>query len=504
MADAGDRGKEKKKKRKAYLKPERELESFLPDTMRAPVIQVLGKSGSEGKPSMPSASSPGSHDSHFWERPRTRHYGDWEKPGGTLGSYRLFNGRRDSHDMGRPPGRKGEDSGGGVEGHLKADGSGNKIPSPVILSRIRSSSEQRSTSPQAVSTLRKDSSASVGSGSSGGQQIQIASKPSTLEATLVPDKVMKAPLKLLDESLSVGDDLAPYLMDQSNFFVIAAIGTQGVGKSTLLSLLVDPQAGVGKSRYCTFRPESLDQVVSGIHATNGVDIYVTQDRLILLDCQPLLSPSIMDKLITHEKKFTSEYSSTENLMEIESLQLVTLMMSIAHVVILVQDYSLDPNMVRLLQTCEMLKPIPVGVTGEEAHQFFPHMVVVHNRVGTESFTPTFMRKLQAIYRESLANSCLEGESRIGLCNAIMYSPLNQTTCGSLANLFLLPDSRCNHNGPVKFLESVEEMRRQVVSLRRNPMTHGALSEKTWYQHACRTWETVRKSSLFLEYSRLLP
>lgn len=60
-------------------------------------------------------------------------------------------------------------------------------------------------------------------------------------------------------------------------------------------------------RSCMFRPESLEQVMSACHGTNGIEIYITTERLMILDCQPLLSSSIMDRLITQEKKFTSDY-----------------------------------------------------------------------------------------------------------------------------------------------------------------------------------------------------
>jgi hypothetical protein len=45
-------------------------------------------------------------------------------------------------------------------------------------------------------------------------------------------------------------------------------------------------------------------------------------RTILLDCQPLLSASIMDRAIQLEKKFTNESAPTENTIEIQSLQII--------------------------------------------------------------------------------------------------------------------------------------------------------------------------------------
>ncbi|XP_069944303.1 nonsense-mediated mRNA decay factor SMG9 isoform X2 [Cherax quadricarinatus] len=449
-----------------HVPPDREFESFLPDNMRAPVIQVLGKPPHDYKGGSSNYSQYDHPHPHNWEkRGGVRYHDDWEKRGGYSGSgstggvLRLSEGTRNaifSGDAGRPPGRTVD--GDGVDGE-NSQNTGVGTTTPVILSRARSNSEQRSTSPNpTIITARKDSVPTVNSGAnSSSQPYQIASKPLMMEASLTPERIMKGPARLLDESLSLCDDLSPYLLDQSNFLVVAMMGMQGVGKSALASLFVDPSVDVHKIRSCIFRPESLEQIISGLHGTNGIDIYITNERLIVLDCQPLLSPSIMDRLITQEKKFTSDYNSTENLMEVESLQVLTLVMSIAHVVVMVQDSAADPNLIRLLQTCEMMKPSSSSTpscssssssapsASEDTQQYFPHVVFVHNRAPSHHFTPATLKKLQGVYQEAFSGSCLESESRVGICNSLTYTPLAQTSCGSLVNLFLLPDFHKQHN-----------------------------------------------------------
>ncbi|KAK4298211.1 hypothetical protein Pmani_029425 [Petrolisthes manimaculis] len=522
MADVGDKAKIKKKIRKVFQKPDREFETFLPDSMRAPVIQVLGKPHTDYKGGFGNYNHYDQPHPHNWEKRGGRYHDEWEKRGsfsnsGGGGVLRIGEGARNaifSGDAGRPPGRGDNEAG-------DADGSQNTAvvaPTPVILSRARSTSEQRSTSPNpSVANARKDSTPNVNSGTtSGGQQYHIASKPLMMEASLTPERVMKGAVRLVDESLTLCEDLAPYLLDQSNFLVVAVVGMQGVGKSALASLLIDPQLDVHKIRSCVFRPESMEQIMSGCHGTNGVDVYITPDRLVVLDCQPLLSASIMDRIITQEKKFTSDYNSTENLMEVESLQLLTLVLSIAHVVLVVQDTALDPNIIRLLQTCEMMKPSSSSTPGssssnpspssasEDAQQYFPHVVFVYNRAPAHHFTPATLKKLQGTYQAAFLGSCLESESRVGTCNSLTYTPLTQASCGSMVNLFLLPDIHSQEHGQVTFKDALNEMRRQVLSVRRLPLTHLTLTEKSWYQYVCRTWENVRKWSLFVEYSRLLP
>lgn len=57
----------------------------------------------------------------------------------------------------------------------------------------------------------------------------------------VPLSEMTEPVKLLDlENGVLIDSCLEYLSDQNDFLVVGVIGYQGVGKSTVLSYLADP------------------------------------------------------------------------------------------------------------------------------------------------------------------------------------------------------------------------------------------------------------------------
>lgn len=125
--------------------------------MRAPVIHVLGKPPADFKGGSSNSNNYEHPHPHSWEkRGGGRYQDDWEKRGslggggGTGSVLRISEGSRNSifsGDSGRPPGR-------GEEGEEPPQ-SGVVTPTPVILSRARSSSEQRSTSPNsAVVTSR--------------------------------------------------------------------------------------------------------------------------------------------------------------------------------------------------------------------------------------------------------------------------------------------------------------------------------------------------------------
>lgn len=71
-----------------------------------------------------------------------------------------------------------------------------------------------------------------------------------------------------------------------------------------------------------------------------------------------MSLSVLEDLIKYENKRTnlvSEFIPLESSGEIQGLQLVTFLMSVCHVLILVQDYFLDSNVVRFVYLITFFK-----------------------------------------------------------------------------------------------------------------------------------------------------
>ena len=48
-----------------------------------------------------------------------------------------------------------------------------------------------------------------------------------------------------------------------------------------------------------FRVQTYEHQMLGEHCTNGLDIMVNGRRMILIDCQPLLSSSVMDRWVKY-------------------------------------------------------------------------------------------------------------------------------------------------------------------------------------------------------------
>ena len=108
-----------------------------------------------------------------------------------------------------------------------------------------------------------------------------------------PQPKLRQALKLVDENHCFCDGIGDYLTDNTDFVVIGVFGLQNSGKSTILNCL----AKLSKTEEDVFRVQNYEHQMLAEHCTNGIDIYVNSRRIILLDCQPLLSASVMDRTI---------------------------------------------------------------------------------------------------------------------------------------------------------------------------------------------------------------
>nr|CAD7202185.1 unnamed protein product [Timema douglasi] len=303
---------------------------------------------------------------------------------------------------------------------------------------------------------------------------------------------MKGSVKLVDDFFQFNDSCLEYLLDQNDFMVVGCLGLQGVGKSTLMSLLAGNLPNENNKNAYVFRPQSSEHHESGGHCTVGVDLCVTSNRVILLDTQPMLSPSVMDRTMQQDgKKFTlttasGEFTPTENTMEIQSLQIAAFLLSVCHVVILVQDWFFDPNIIRFLQSAEMLKPsTPTTSQDEEIIEYFPHVMFLQNKSQPTDFSPVQVQLMQNVYNSAFLRSRLQIQSGVGIANGNVMKCLTPTTCGEPINLYLLPEikeveEKGHFRGHPGFEELLSKLRNHIHGVARQPITHTVLSEKNWY------------------------
>nr|CAD7603436.1 unnamed protein product [Timema genevievae] len=359
---------------------------------------------------------------------------------------------------------------------------------PTIILRTREG-ENRAVSPnqRPATVLRKEPEPQV-------PQYQLAAKHGGGDNTnpLSTPPEMKGSVKLVDDFFQFNDSCLEYLLDQNDFTVVGCLGLQGVGKSTLMSLLAGNLPNENNKNAYVFRSQSSEHHESGGHCTVGVDLCVTSNRVILLDTQPMLSPSVMDRTMQQDgKKFTPttaavEFTPTENTMEIQSLQIAAFLLSVCHVVILVQDWFFDPNIIRFLQSAEMLKPsTPTTSQDEEIIEYFPHVMFLQNKSQPTDFSPVQVQLMQNVYNSAFLRSRLQIQSGVGIANGNVMKCLTPNTCGEPINLYLLPEikeveEKGHFRGHPGFEELLSKLRNHIHGVARQPITHTVLSEKNWY------------------------
>lgn len=127
---------------------------------------------------------------------------------------------------------------------------------------------------------------------------------------------MKKSMKLIDENLICAEQLHDYLQDNTEFLVVGVVGSQSVGKSTISNLLIHNEIteeikktlfkftfseeqdtdseninlltdklsnfNIKKDnvkKFNIFKVEDSDDLENGTHRTQGIDIFVTTNRV---------------------------------------------------------------------------------------------------------------------------------------------------------------------------------------------------------------------------------
>ncbi|CAJ1368179.1 unnamed protein product [Effrenium voratum] len=191
--------------------------------------------------------------------------------------------------------------------------------------------------------------------------------------------------RFMDEDWRIcADQVAPHLLESGDFTVVAALGCQGGGRSTVLSTLLSPyfySEGATPS-YHTFKVplgiHSAQSFLEGQASPAGVDLCITTDRLVLLDAQPL---------------FDSISASPDADLRSE-LFLNIFLASICHTILVVTDTAVDMQLWRFMRLLGSLKSkVPDLATWlkqekqapkEETKEVAPNLLVVFNNMSPDS------------------------------------------------------------------------------------------------------------------------
>lgn len=109
-------------------------------------------------------------------------------------------------------------------------------------------------------------------------------------------------MKFMNENLEIClENIYKVLSEKTDYTVIGVLGEQGVGKSKILNEF--------SGKKLVFE---VQNTLESKHQTQGIDMYITSDRCILLDTQPLYSASILCNLLMNDSKLSTDAMSFEN------------------------------------------------------------------------------------------------------------------------------------------------------------------------------------------------
>jgi hypothetical protein len=365
-------------------------------------------------------------------------------------------------------------------------------------------------------------------------------------------------MKLIDKSLRWEERGTECLIDQSDFLVVGVLGRQGVGKSTVMSLLAGTRTGSG--RPYLFKTQSKETQESGHYETTGIDMAVTTERVIILDSQPILSETMLDEHIADG--LVPSGVTPDSYLDILSLQLAIFMTNVCHVVVVVMESGDFDIILKFLWIAEKLKPycktIDTSDIGDgPAPDYSAQIVFVLNHATPDDFQPAALKELHSLLAENFIDSQLSVAGGMSLARSGLVpvgklippsqkewsgtvKPSNNVIEECNVNLHLLPTNTNPHDnfgahcverndredaglnpilslipmykGHPSFQLLAETFRNQIFmmprpSIRPSRNTGSVppqpMFERDWYDHARRSWSTIRKSNLMSEHKNLL-
>lgn len=329
------------------------------------------------------------------------------------------------------------------------------------------------------------------------------------------------------------DRFLPFLTDNTDFTVVGVIGPPGVGKSTIMNEIY----GFDASSPGTFPPFAVGtEETRGMakHCTVGIEPRVSSERIILLDTQPVFSPSVLAEMIRPDGSSTIPIISGESLSaelahELLSIQLGVLLASICHIILVVSEGVHDASMWQLMSTVDLLKhgiPDPSSLTLshpqssekenrdiilDSGGEYMADPVFVHTKLCTEDLAPCNLVQLKkALTQFFCSSSFVRSENHYTAKESEVSAAVSSNVHSAgreseFLKLFLIPSR--NKDDSVKpqyesHISALWNLRDQVLS-NRGPSFSRTVSERDWVKNSAKIWEIIRNSSIILDYCRTL-
>uniref|UniRef100_A0A914I5V7 Protein SMG9 n=1 Tax=Globodera rostochiensis TaxID=31243 RepID=A0A914I5V7_GLORO len=301
---------------------------------------------------------------------------------------------------------------------------------------------------------------------------------STKDAGGITEKLqMDASIRLIDDELQLIDALKDFLIEtNTKYSVIGALGAQGTGKSTILSMLAGNNPADMYRQYF-FRPAAREAVEACRYQTAKISVYVVPKlRTFFLDCQPLnCAPLLEDFCRAHRTKGAEALEA----MELETLQLLLMLSSMCHTVILCIDWFID-------------------LAVSDARRV--NLVVLHQRAKVHDHEPLMvrerMRTLGTIFEASTfdVNGGLT-MAKLGFANYDQIcadSDVNYILLGELKPRTRMDEYEQHMRNQDDYGTVLTKLRQKIYQLPNHRSTYCGKTEAQWFAELTDTWKRIRE------------
>lgn len=371
----------------------------------------------------------------------------------------------------------------------KNDKHSNKASEEKIQPKILLKAKEKNPAPPPISIVTREQTDSSVSQSPSVVNVQCKEKDNAhivtaIEQPIQPVPRMTRPVAFTSSSHYQGNpnNCKLFMKTNTDFFVIGVIGAQGVGKTTIMNLLAsndnrsDPYNYFFKQKDGIFPVKSKNGKSSCNPHTESIQMFITKDRMILLDCPPVLSNS---------------YRKDAN--ELDDLKMIIILLTACHLVIVVQDDYFDLSLMRLLQFAELAKPN--HDMKPFVNDYLPNILFVKNNGKRNDFLQEEKQRIESMLKFIFKNSQL----KIFIGQNEKHKRAKLGDHEKYINYLVFPEIKSDYSVAYhsKLDVLVMELRNRVFMTPRNQMYNGntELTEALWFELIVET--TTNKDNFFL-------